>query len=119
MAEKAYLCHLTKAEKTYLCQQCGNIFRFPVDSVPKLEKGLKCPRCGNAQIKEIPSWVPIGSDLHEGPTEWEYECQQCQDIFKLPIPSSPSQEKEIKCPACGGGHIHRITASGLVPLYCG
>ena len=38
-----------------------------------------------------------GDNLYEGPPVWEYECQQCQNRFKLPVPSSPSQEKEITC----------------------
>jgi DNA-directed RNA polymerase subunit RPC12/RpoP len=107
------------SEDMYLCQQCGNVFRLPLtcDIVP--EKEIKCPRCRNSQVQELPSWAPIGSDLYEGTPEWEYECQECYHKFKLPVPGSPSQEMEIKCPVCEGGHIHRLTASGVTPLYCG
>jgi putative FmdB family regulatory protein len=106
-------------ELAYLCQQCGHIFRVPVVSGAPLEEERNCPACGNSQVKEIPSWVPFGSDLYEGPRKWEYECQQCQNKFSLPVPSSPSLEKNIRCPACGGRHIHRLTSTGYEPLYCG
>ncbi len=106
-------------EHIYLCHQCGNIFRLPADSSHTPEKEIKCPKCGNSQIRELPFWVPTGSDLAEGEPLWQYECQQCQHQFKLPVPGSPSQERNIKCPACDGGHIHRLTPSGYEPLYCG
>lgn len=101
------------AENTYLCHQCGNIFRLPPD------KEVRCPQCGSSQTRELPSWVPMDSDLSEGQIKWQYECQQCQKKFELPVPTSPSQEKNIKCPVCNGGHIHRLTLSGYEPLYCG
>jgi len=100
-------------ENTYLCHQCGSIFRLTS------AKEAKCPQCGSSQTKELPSWVPMGSDLSEGPSTWQYECQQCKHKFELPVPGSPSQERDIKCPACDGGHIHRLTIYGSEPLYCG
>lgn len=100
-------------ENTYLCHQCGNIFRLP----PAGE--ARCPQCGNAQVRELPSWVPLGSDLSESKATWQYECQQCKKEFELPVPGSPSQEKDIRCPECNSGHIHRLTPSGYEPLYCG
>ena len=106
-------------EHTYLCHQCGNIFRLSVDSTRPLEKELKCPACRNSQVRDLPSWVPLGSDLYEIPREWEYECQQCKSKFKLPVPGSPSQERNIRCPACDDGHIHRLIRTGFEPLYCG
>jgi putative FmdB family regulatory protein len=104
---------------TYLCHQCQNIFRLPADDSTPSAIEVKCPRCGSTHIDELPSWVPIGSNLPEGPPVWEYECQQCRKVFKLPAPGSPSQEKEIRCPACASGHIHRLTSLGAQPLYCG
>jgi len=105
-------------EFIYLCQHCRNIFKSPLTCSITLEKEeKKCPKCGSFQIEEMPSWVPIG--FTEGSLMWEYECQQCKNVFKLPVPSSPSQEKEIECPVCGGGHIHRLTSTGVQPLYCG
>ncbi|HJX12372.1 MAG TPA: hypothetical protein VJ377_02470 [Dehalococcoidales bacterium] len=101
-------------EQTCFCQQCGNVFRLR-----GLEKESICPRCGSARITELPSWAPAGLVLSEAPLEWEYECQSCRHVFKLPVPASPSKEKEITCPACGAAHIHRITAAGSAPLYCG
>ena len=106
-------------EYTYLCHQCGNIFRLSADDISPPEKELKCPQCGNSQVRELPSWIPLGADLAEIPREWEYECQQCKNKFKLPVPVSPSQERNIRCPACDDGHIHRLTRTGFEPLYCG
>lgn len=106
------------AEYTYLCHQCGNIFRLKADYIPS-EAKVKCPQCSNTQVRELPSWVPLGSDLAEIPSAWEYECQQCKSRFKLPVPVSPSQERNIRCPDCNGGHIHRLTRTGFEPLYCG
>ncbi len=106
-------------EGTYLCHQCRNVFKLPVPDDLSLGGEAKCPRCGSSHIEEMPSWAPIGFNLSEGPPMWEYECQHCHNVFKLPVPGSPSQEKEIACPACGGCHIHRLTAVGGVPMYCG
>ncbi|OGO23545.1 MAG: hypothetical protein A2144_11130 [Chloroflexi bacterium RBG_16_50_9] len=104
---------------TYLCHQCQNVFRLPATQNGTAEKVKKCPKCSSTQIEELPSWAPIGANLSEGPPVWECECQQCQKVFKLPVPGSPSREKEIACPACGGRHIHRLTPMGAEPLYCG
>lgn len=106
-------------ESEYLCRQCQNVFRLAVSDDLSPEKEAKCPRCGSVDTGKLPSWVPIGFSLHEAPAMWEYECQQCQNVFKLPVPSSPAQEKEIACGVCGGRHIHRLTAVGGVPMYCG
>ena len=101
------------AENTYLCHQCGNIFRLlPADEV-------KCPQCGSAQTREMASWVPLGSDLAADQKNWQCECQECKHKFEQPVPESPSGEKDIRCPACNGQHIHRLTLSGYEPLYCG
>ena len=106
-------------EYTYLCHHCQNIFKVVVtgESAPA-EEG-KCPACGSSHIEEMPSWAPIGFNLPEGLPVWECECQDCRKVFTLPVPGSPAQEKEITCPTCGSGHIHRLTASGGVPMYCG
>ena len=101
------------AENTYLCHQCGNIFRL------SLPGEAKCPQCGSSQTRELPSWVPMGSDLSESQSQWQCECQQCKNKFEIPVPDSPSGEKNIRCPVCNGRHIHRLTPSGYEPLYCG
>jgi DNA-directed RNA polymerase subunit RPC12/RpoP len=106
-------------EYVYLCHRCGNIFRLTADTCPLPGKTPSCPQCGDTQTRVMPSWVPSGSDLNQAPTEWEYECQNCREKFKLPIPGSPSQEKHITCPVCHGTHIHRLTPLGYEPLYCG
>jgi ribosomal protein S27AE len=36
----------------------------------------------------------------------------------MPIPKSPTEEKQRRCPSCGAEHIHRLTAIGGEPLYC-
>jgi len=105
-------------EDTYLCHQCKNIFRLPPTcNIAPVEEVIKCPICGNTDVEGLPSWAPAG--LAEFSSTWEYECQQCKNIFELPVPSSPSQEKEIKCPVCKSGHIHRLTSTGSLPMYCG
>ena len=106
-------------EILYLCHRCGNIFRLTLDTSPTTDKKPPCPQCGESSTRELPSWVPAGSDLDHAPAEWDYECQDCQEKFKLPVPRSPSQEKNIICPTCRGTHIHRLTPAGYEPLYCG
>jgi putative FmdB family regulatory protein len=103
-------------EVNYLCSRCGKVFRL-ADS--EVEQAMQCPYCKDNNIKKLPYWAPAGSDVVEDKPVWEYQCQLCQHTFKLPIPGSPSEEKGIKCPACGGGHIHRLTSVGGEPLYCG
>ncbi|MFC1901763.1 FmdB family zinc ribbon protein [Chloroflexota bacterium] len=103
----------------YSCQQCRHVFNLSLSGGSPAGPEAKCPRCGSPHVDELPSWEPAGFDLYEGTPVWEYECQQCHHTFKLPVPGSPAQEKEIKCPQCGGGHIHRLTAIGGEPLYCG
>lgn len=106
------------AENIYLCHKCRNIFKLPMTcSIVPGEEEVKCPKCGGIDVEEMFSWTPIG--FTETPPMWEYECQLCKHTFKLPIPSSPTQEEEIKCPKCGAGHIHRLTALVYEPFHCG
>ena len=106
-------------EHTYLCLECRNIFRSPVADDKSAMREVICPVCGSSQVEVVPSWAPIGSNLSEDAPVWECACQQCHNVFKLPAPDSPSQDKEIKCPTCGSGHVHRLTPAGIEPLYCG
>lgn len=101
-------------DNTYLCHGCGSIFRMTAET-----GDVACPQCGSVETRTLPSWVPLGSDLANGPLEWEYECQHCRHKFKLPVPARPDDEKNIRCPACNAGHIHRLTTAGYEPLYCG
>jgi len=103
-------------ENTYLCLKCRNLFTVELNNSIS---NIKCPKCESTQVDKLPSWAPIGSSLTESQPDWEYECQNCHHTFKLPVPTSPSQEKEIKCPKCQGNHIHRLTLTGGEPLYCG
>jgi len=107
------------SEYEYQCRNCRNIFRSSVLGSPSSGEEVKCPLCGSTDVGRLISWQPLGFDQSRVPIEWEYECQQCHNAFKLPPPSSPSQEKEIKCPKCGGGHVHRFTTVGGEPLYNG
>ena len=110
---------MSSEENIYICQQCQNLFKLDLTGPLSNNKELICTKCGSTQIQILPSWSPAGSDLHEVKSEWEYQCQNCHNVFKLPIPASPSQEKEITCPECDGSHIHRLTPTGGEPLYCG
>ena len=104
---------------TYLCQNCGNIFRTPAGACVLNPEDIRCPQCDSSQTRVLPSWAPLGSDISEGHTTWQYECQECKEKFELPILGSPSGEKNIRCPVCNGTHIHRLTPGGYEPLYCG
>jgi DNA-directed RNA polymerase subunit RPC12/RpoP len=106
-------------ENIYLCQRCGDIYRPSPDKPLDADKNPECPKCGNSQVRRLPSWVPTGADLEHFPNEWEYECQDCHKRFMRPVPASPSQEGTTTCPACHNNHIHRVTQMGLEPLYCG
>jgi DNA-directed RNA polymerase subunit RPC12/RpoP len=101
---------------TFLCKECRNIFSQPSggDFAPR------CPKCGSPGVMEAPAWSPLGSgaNIFEDST-WKYECQECRLTFTLPIPRSPSEEKQRKCIYCGAGHLHLLTAVGAQPLYCG
>lgn len=107
------------SDDTYICHKCGNIFRIPAGACVPDPENVRCDKCDSTQTRELPSWVPLGSDLSEGQVKWQYECQQCKNKFELPVPSSPSGENNIRCPACNGSHIHRLVLSGYEPLYCG
>jgi DNA-directed RNA polymerase subunit RPC12/RpoP len=101
-------------ERNYLCHGCGNIFR--------LEAGRGtacCPACGGTHCAALPAWSPVGYDLSESMSGWEYECQGCSSRFRLPVPGSPSQEESLRCPNCEDSHIRRLTAASYEPVYCG
>jgi rRNA maturation endonuclease Nob1 len=101
-------------QRLLLCKQCRYTFRLSSN------QGLQCPRCGGLQVEDAPAWAPLGS----GPnifdnSEWEYECQECHQKFKMPIPQSPAEEKARSCRLCGASHIHHLNIAGGEPLYCG
>lgn len=107
-------------ESTLLCRQCRNVFRLSPQNRVSMIRETHCPQCGSTRLEEAPAWAPLGSGSNIfDSSEWEYECQQCRNKFKMPIPKSPSEERERKCSACGAGHIHRLTVTGGEPLYCG
>jgi rRNA maturation endonuclease Nob1 len=107
------------SEHLFLCRRCGYIFRPAAEIFVPAGKTPPCPRCGQSTTREMPDWVPAGSALDHAPMEWDYECQGCRKKFKRPVPRSPSEERNITCPTCGGNHIHRLTPAGYEPLYCG
>jgi DNA-directed RNA polymerase subunit RPC12/RpoP len=83
-------------------------------------KEIACPGCHSTNIMEAPAWVPLdsGRNIFAG-NEWSYECQACKYQFRMPIPKSPEEDKSRKCPKCNSGHLHLITGSKSLPLYCG
>jgi rRNA maturation endonuclease Nob1 len=110
-------------EYMLLCRQCRHVFKSPVKPGPSSSGKmycLLCPKCGRPDIVEAPVWAPLGSGMNifDG-TTWEYECQQCHNKFKMPVPKSPSEAKARKCSACGSDHLHLLTELGAQPLYCG
>ena len=106
--------------KTLLCRQCRNVFRSRVESSVSIGLEPRCPRCGSAGIEEAPPWAPLGSGFNIfDDSTWEYECQQCKNKFKMPIPKSPSEEKARTCLLCHSSHLHLLTIKGGEPLYCG
>lgn len=105
---------------TLICRQCRNIFRLPSHNSCSIPRETRCPKCGSSDIAEAPVWAPLGSGFNIFENfEWEYECQECHKRFKMPIPTSPTEEKARKCQICGAEHIHRLTSVGAQPLYCG
>jgi DNA-directed RNA polymerase subunit RPC12/RpoP len=105
-------------EQNLLCHRCGHIFRLMRSDHASTGQTI-CPSCGGGDFRILPSWEPLGSNLAEASDAWEYECQNCSRKFKQPVPGSPLEEKNITCPYCEGRHIHRLTALGYEPLYCG
>ena len=106
----------------YACYQCKALFELAVSPSGEGQEGAKCPNCGSTQIEKLPSWIPEGFnlELYFSPPEWEYKCHQCTIVFKLPVPSGPTEEKQRKCPACGSMDIERLTALVVEPSpYCG
>jgi predicted nucleic-acid-binding Zn-ribbon protein len=105
---------------TLLCRQCRNVFRIPSQNRCSIIRRTPCPKCGSSEIEEAPTWAPLGSGSNIfDSSEWEYECQECHKKFQMPIPKSPTEEKERSCPSCGAKHIHSLTTAGGAPLYCG
>ena len=106
-------------EHRLLCKKCWDIFDLSLPGA-SLILDIKCPSCGSSDIMEAPPWAPLGSgkNIFTG-DEWSYECQQCKYQFRMPIPKNPEEDKSRKCPACDSGHLHLITGSESLPLYCG
>jgi len=105
-------------ETRFLCRACRHVFDAPSPGLSG--EGPVCPACGAAEVIEAPAWAPLGSgwNIFLG-NEWEYECQECRHTFKMPIPRSPAEEQARRCPACDGGHLHRLTGGKALPLHCG
>jgi rRNA maturation endonuclease Nob1 len=108
------------AEITLLCKKCRNVFYHTVGDSCPINKRTACPACGSFELYEAPVWAPIGSGLNifEG-SDWEYECHECHHKFEMPIPKSPTENKQRKCPVCGSGQIERVTIFDGLPLWCG
>ena len=105
-----------------VCPVCKTMCELPASYSGEGRQGAVCPACGSTDIKRVPSWIPEGFnlELYFGQPEWEYKCHQCTGVFKLPVPSGPTEEKQRKCPACGSMDIERLTALVVEPApYCG
>ena len=104
----------------FLCKRCRYVFDMEIldDSTGGTE--VRCQECGNTDVMEAPAWAPLGSgfNIFENDT-WEYQCQDCKNTFKLPIPKSPTEEKDRVCIFCKSRHLHLVTGKGNIPLYCG
>ncbi len=113
--------HVRMNGQHYICNKCRTIFTIEQlsCSLVKQEREVVCPACGSSETDALPVWAPIGFHSHEEVREWEYQCEDCRKTFKLPVPESPSQERNLVCPACGKNHIHRLTFLDGVPMYCG
>jgi DNA-directed RNA polymerase subunit RPC12/RpoP len=107
-------------ERRLLCKQCWFVFDMAISDSYSSDAEIHCPACCSTNVMEAPSWAPLGSGLNifEG-NEWSYECQQCKGKFKMPIPKSPSEDKNRRCPVCNSGHLHLLTGAKALPLYCG
>lgn len=106
----------------YICYHCKKSFEMPASLPGDEQDGVRCPGCGSIQFEKSPSWLPEGYklDAYLSPSEWEYKCHQCNTIFKLPVPSGPTEEEQIKCPACSSTDIERLTALVFEhSLHCG
>jgi putative FmdB family regulatory protein len=40
--------------------------------------------------------------------ECEYQCYHCRHVFRSSVMDTPSSEKPLKCPACGGTDVGRL-----------
>jgi rubredoxin/DNA-directed RNA polymerase subunit RPC12/RpoP len=114
-------------ERRFLCKECRHVFDLEVSSetspdIPacSLDKKVCCPACGSTDVMETPVWAPLtsGWNIFES-NEWEYECQQCKHIFKLPTPKSPAEDESRRCPACNSGQLRLLTGGKALPLHCG
>jgi Zn finger protein HypA/HybF involved in hydrogenase expression len=105
-------------ESRYICNTCSHVFDVAVPD--GVNVAIHCPACYSTDVEDAPPWAPRGSgrNIFEG-NEWSYECQESKFQFKMPIPVSPVEEENRKCPVCNSSHLHRITGAGNLPLYCG
>jgi len=106
--------------RRFLCKLCRHVFDMDIISDSSIPVEVRCPGCGSTDIMEAPTWAPLdsGQNIFENDF-WEYQCQQCKKNFKLPIPNSPAEDKSRRCLFCNSEHLHLLTGSGYVPLYCG
>jgi len=107
-------------KRRFLCKQCRNIFDLEFSGDSPTSSESCCPACNSPDITEAPTWAPLGSGWNIFETDtWEYQCQECKNTFKLPIPKSPTEDKSRRCLYCNSEHLHLLTGSKTLPLYCG
>ena len=107
-------------ERRFLCKKCRNVFDIAISESASPGAGIHCPLCCGTDVTEAPAWAPLGSgfNIFENDT-WEYQCQECKNTFKLPVPKSPEEGKTRICLFCSSNHLHLMTDTGAIPLYCG
>ncbi len=107
-------------KQRFLCRKCRYIFDVEITGDSSGGAAILCQKCGSADVIEAPTWAPLGSGLNIFESDiWEYQCQDCKNKFKLPIPKSPAEGKSRVCIFCNSNHLHLMTIDGAKPLYCG
>jgi len=111
----------------YVCYICKSMFELP--DLPPSDTSqetkcrlVRCPSCEGTQTEELPAWIPLGFNLdyYFAPTEWEYKCKQCTNVFKLQVPKGQKEESRSTCPACESADIERTTILvAETQFYCG
>lgn len=49
---------------------------------------------------------------------WDYQCDTCQTNFSVDVPKGPTQEKALRCPACGSHDIVKTTVYSMNESAC-
>jgi len=106
-------------ERRFLCKKCWNVFDFYASGDNVADVKVCCPACRGSDVMEAPPWAPLDSGKNIFDSNiWQYECQDCKLKFKMPIPKTPTEDKNRECPVCHSRHLHLLTGAKALPLYC-